>query len=166
MVNSARDWTSSRSSDLAMDLLFFSSLFLLDKVYITQRQPVSCSIKPLPLQELFLFTDIFSSFSRTIFFVDREAHTHKHTPRCTTRRFSAMFRFYRFRQSRYGQKMKKCLPPKNYPHILVLPFLPKPLPPKKGKTVYRLKITAVFHYRSVCVRLIKRYRGNPCYNNV
>ena len=68
--------------------------------------------------------------------------------------------------------MKKRLPPKhcrhielllnNYRHILVLPLSSKSLPPKKGKTVYRRKITAMTHYRDVCVRLTKRYRVNPC----
>ena len=38
---------------------------------------------------------------------------------------------------------------------------------KKRETVYRRKITGIYdslsHYRSVCVRQIKRYRGVPSF---
>ena len=71
------------------------------------------------------------------------------------------------------KKNKNRLPPKNYRyialplnnyrHLLVLPFPPKSLPSKKGKSVYRRKITAISYYRSLCVRLIKRYRGILCF---
>ena len=63
-------------------------------------------------------------------------------------RFTAIYRFYRLRQSRYRQKTinrlppnnyhRLVLPPKYYRHTLVLPPPPKSLPPK---------ITAVWYYR-------------------
>ena len=76
----------------------------------------------------------------------------------------------------------------------MFPFPPKPLPPKnekpftaeklpaylayfgvtvsakkvvtakKRETVYRRKTTGISHYRSICVRQIKRYRGVPSEN--
>ena len=49
------------------------------------------------------------------------------------RKITAMFWFYRLRQSRYRQKTKNRLPPKYYRHILFLSPPPKSLPPKNEK---------------------------------
>ena len=66
-------------------------------------------------------------------------------------RFTAIFWFYRLRQSRYRQKTKNrlplenyrrmALPPKNYCHTLVLPPSPKSLPPKNKKPPTAKKLT-------------------------
>ena len=78
---------------------------------------------------------------------------------------------YRFRQSRYRQRMKNRLPPKNYRRIALpwkntaifwLTASAKVVTAENEKTAYRLKITAVWQYRPACVRLKKRYRWPPC----
>ena len=57
------------------------------------------------------------------------------------------FGFTAFRQSRYRQKTKNRLQPKNYRHTLGLPPSAEVVTAKKRKTTYHQQITAVWHYR-------------------